>query len=76
MIYSEKSNVFLNRNIDINRGLLICLLVKTCTGESRYTRFCYPSFRISAVSFQYHEEHQYLIHGHVRSCRTGIKYEA
>jgi hypothetical protein len=24
------------------------------TGESRYTRFSYPRFRISAVLFQYH----------------------
>jgi hypothetical protein len=27
------------------------------TGDSRKTRFCYPRFLISAVLFQYHEEH-------------------
>jgi hypothetical protein len=28
------------------------------TGDSRYTRFRYPRFRITAVLFQYYEEHQ------------------
>jgi hypothetical protein len=41
------------------------------TGESRYTRFLYPCFRVSAVLFQYHEEHQYSIRGHGRSCYAG-----
>jgi hypothetical protein len=40
------------------------------TGDFRYTRFRYPRFRISAVLFQCHEEHQYPIRGHGRSCRA------
>jgi hypothetical protein len=28
-------------------------------GDSHYTPFRHPRFRISAVLFQYHEEHQY-----------------
>jgi hypothetical protein len=34
-------------------------------------RFSYPRFRMSAVLFQYHEEHQNRIRGQVRSCRGG-----
>jgi hypothetical protein len=34
-------------------------------------RFRYPRFTISAVLFQYHEEHQYPIRGHGRSYRSG-----
>jgi hypothetical protein len=32
-------------------------------GESRYTWFRCPHFRISVVLFQYHEEHQYPSRG-------------
>jgi hypothetical protein len=42
-----------------------------CTGESRFTRFPYPRFCISAYLFPYHEDHQTLIGGHDRSCRAG-----
>jgi hypothetical protein len=34
-------------------------------GDSRYTCFRYPRFRISAVLFQYCEEHQYPILGQI-----------
>jgi hypothetical protein len=37
-------------------GVLLDILNNSDIGDSRYTRF-----RISAVLFQYHEEHQYLI---------------
>jgi hypothetical protein len=37
---------------------------------TRYTRLRYPRFRISAVLFQCHGDHQYLIRGHGRSCRA------
>jgi hypothetical protein len=40
------------------------------SGESRYTRFRYSPFRISALLFQYYDEHQYPIRGHGRSCRA------
>jgi hypothetical protein len=36
-----------------------------------YMRFHYPRLCISAVSFQYHEEHQYPICSHSRSYRAG-----
>jgi hypothetical protein len=39
-------------------------------GDFRCTLFRYLRFRISAVLFQYHEEHQYPIRGHGRSCRA------
>jgi hypothetical protein len=42
------------------------------TGDSRYTRFRSSRFHISAILFQYHEEHQYPIRGHGRSCRAGL----
>jgi hypothetical protein len=40
------------------------------TGDSRYTRFCYQRFRISAVLFQQHEEHQYTTRGQILKRRT------
>jgi hypothetical protein len=40
-------------------------------GDALYTLFQYPRFRVSAALFQYHEEHQYPIRGHVRSYRAG-----
>jgi hypothetical protein len=33
-------------------------------------RFRYPPFRISVVLFQYHEEYQYPIRGHGRTCHA------
>jgi hypothetical protein len=33
------------------------------TGDSHYTRFRFPRFRISAVLFQHYEKHQYPIRG-------------
>jgi hypothetical protein len=41
------------------------------TSDSRNMRFRYPRFRNSAILFQYHEEHQYPIRGHGRTCRAG-----
>jgi hypothetical protein len=35
------------------------------TGDSRYTRFSYPRFHISAVLFQFYEKHAYPIHGQI-----------
>jgi hypothetical protein len=46
-------------------------IIDCITSDSNYTRFRYPLFHISAVLFQYHEEHQYPIRGHVRNCRAG-----
>jgi hypothetical protein len=43
--------------------LLSTIKIQAHTGDSRYMRF-----RISAVLFQYHEEHQYPIRGHGRRC--------
>jgi hypothetical protein len=41
------------------------------TGASCYMHFCHLNFHISASLFQYHEEHQYPIHSHSRSCCAG-----
>jgi hypothetical protein len=42
-----------------------CQKVIKSTGDSHYMCFHHPHFRISAVLFQYHEEHQYPICGHI-----------
>jgi hypothetical protein len=46
------------------------LIIQCYRGDSRYARFRYARFRISAVLFQYHKEHQYPIRGHGNSCQT------
>jgi hypothetical protein len=51
--------------------ICICRLKYNNNNDSRKTRFHHPRFRISVVLFQYHEEHQYRIRGHGRSCRAG-----
>jgi hypothetical protein len=43
------------------------------TGDSRYTRFHSPCFRTSAVLFQYHEKHQYLIRGQILVSGTCVE---
>jgi hypothetical protein len=43
------------------------------TGDSRYTRFRYPSFRISTVLFQCYEEHQYPVRGQILNPITCVK---
>jgi hypothetical protein len=42
-------------------------------GDSRYTRFRYPRFRISAVLFQFCEEHQYPIRGQILNPITCVE---
>jgi hypothetical protein len=44
----------------------------TLWSTGHYTCFCYPHFCIFMVLFQYHEEHQYPIHSHGRSCCAGL----
>jgi hypothetical protein len=36
--------------------------------DSRYMRFCYPRFHISAALFQCHEEYQCAVCGHDKTC--------
>jgi hypothetical protein len=49
------------------------LTIKWNTGDSRYTRFNYPCFRISAVLFQCYEEHQYPIRGQILNPITCVE---
>jgi hypothetical protein len=77
MAFSTNTKFWTFLNMLDSRTLVNCFVDRlasyliVCTGDSRYTRFCCPCFRLSSVLFQYHEEHQYHIRGHVRSCRAG-----
>jgi hypothetical protein len=61
----------LRRRVDKKVGPKFRMNVQYTVQVTCYKRFRSPRFRISAVLFQYHEEHQYPIHDHGRSCRAG-----